>query len=147
MDFKKFDSKAAAAVGAWLHLKNPATGELLWHDDDQMTMPCRVKVQGSESPKAQEVLKTIAKARAKDKDADTSKTMSDLHKDLVAIAKPLIQEFENVHNGVEPATAEDADWFLNLQVTNGQAEEQSFAEQIVSFAFKRASFLGNVPKS
>ena len=57
MDFTQYDSRAAAENGAWLHMRNPATGELLYDDGK----PCMVKVQGSESRK---VIKAMGAAIA-----------------------------------------------------------------------------------
>lgn len=149
MDFNSFDSRKRGATGAWLHLKHPSSGALLYADNDH-DRPCRVRVMGNEAPAAQEAFARIQKAKAKeaaavkDKAAPT-RSPAEVHQDLVDLALPLILGFENIDNGSAPATAEDAVWFLNLQITNGQADEQSFAEQVVAFGFKRASILGNGP--
>ena len=145
MDFTKFDSKEAGAKGAWLHVVDPSTGEPIYVDEAK-ELPCRVKVLGSESAQAQTVLRALQKSRAKDDDKK-AKSQGDIHRELVAVAAPLIMDFENIDRGSVSASKDDADWFLNLQVTNGQADEKSFAEQVVTFAFKRGSFLGNAPKN
>ena len=71
-------------------------------------------------------------------------TFGDLHKQLVAVTKPLIVGFKNVLKGDVQMTVEDADYFLNLQMPNGQSGELSFVEQVAAFATKRANYLGNV---
>lgn len=143
MDFSQFDARTAADTARPLHLKNPATGEALFADADRK-MPCTVLVVGTESRAAQAALRAVQKAKLKgDKKADADQTLEDLHAALVDSAKPLIKGFSNVSRGKEPATLADLDWFLNLQLLNGRPDEQSFVEQIMSFASTRASFLGN----
>jgi hypothetical protein len=142
MDFSAFDSRAAASAGAWLHLAHPATGELLY----DKKKPCRVLVLGTESRQAQEALRAAQASRMKGD--DDQQTLSELHDRLVAAAKPLIVGFENVDRGDTPAKApDDVEWFLSLQTINGQEGEKSFVEQVMSFATKRANYLGNVSRT
>lgn len=143
MDFAKFDARKASAAGAWLHLCHPATGAKLY-DDNDTSKPCRIKVQGAESPDAHASIRRAQKAMAKaveDKDTDAVREQS------VAMAKSLVLDFENMHRDGRPMTLDDVDWLLNLQIPNGQSGERAFVEQIVDFAFKRASFLGNAQQS
>lgn len=150
MDFDKFDARAAATNGAFLHLKHPSSGELIWSDPaakgGKDSLPCRVQVLGSESPQAQAALREIQKRKmigAKKKPEDEVRFFTDLHAELVEAVKPLIIGFENIDRGKIPATIADLDWFLNLQTVNGSETEISFAEQISNFARKRSNFLGN----
>lgn len=145
MDFTKFDSRAAASKPQSLHLSHPVTGDLLY-DDNDTAKPCTVLVLGTESPAAQKAMSDVARAklkfeRASDKLAE--KTLEEIHKALADSARTLIVGFENVMRGDKPATVADADWFLNLQLINGQPGEKSFVEQVTDFATKRANFLGN----
>jgi hypothetical protein len=151
MDFDKFDARAAATAGAFLHLKHPSTGELIWADPVAKggadSQPCRVQMIGLESPQAQAALREIQKRKmtaVKKKDGEETRFFTDLHAELVEAVKPLIIGFENIDRGKTPAGLADVEWFLNLQTLNGSETEISFAEQISNFARKRSNFLGNV---
>lgn len=146
MDFTKFDSRAAAAEGRDLHLRHPVTGDLIYNDAPKNKEPCIVVVIGTESQAAQDAMRAVNKAKAKAaKDEDSGEmTFGDLHKQLVAVTKPLIVGFKNVLKGDVQMTVDDADYFLNLQMPNGQNGELSFVEQVAAFATKRANYLGNV---
>ena len=149
MDFSKFDSRAAASTGRDLHLVHPVTGELLYNDKARKE-PCMVTLIGTESPAAQAAMREINRAKVKadkGKKDDGEQTLEDLHKLLVETTRPLIMGFKNVLRGDVQATLDDVDWFLNLQLINGQTGELSFVEQIAGFATKRANFLGNAPKA
>lgn len=139
MDFNQFDSRALAENGAAMDIMHPVTGEAMLDDG----LPCRVIVRGTESRSVQAAQSAARGARSGKAE---NVTLDALHKDLVKSAKPLIIGFENVHRGTQAATAADADWFLDLNMINGQEGEQSFAEQVLSFATKRANFLGNGSK-
>lgn len=147
MDFTKFDSRTAAETPARLQLKHPATGELLFADDDRKK-PCIVLVVGTESRSAQAALRAAQKARMADqpKDKEDDRSVEAVHQQLVDGARPVIRGFENISRGDRAATLEDLDWLLNLQLVNGQPGEVSFVEQIMGFATKRANFLGNAAK-
>lgn len=146
MDFNKFDSRQAAETPARLQLVDPATGALLFADEDR-TKPCIVLVLGAESRSAQAALRAIrqaklkAKAKTKTDDADG---LEDVHASIVEGTVPLIMGFENISRGDKAATRDDAEWFLNLQMLNGREGERSFVEQVADFATSRANFLGNV---
>lgn len=138
MEFDKFNSRGAAEEGARLHLCHPVTGEPL---NDPKGGPCVVIVRGAESRKAQEAAARARNARAGKDEKPGS--LEELHAQLVKAAKPLIMGFENLEVDGRPATAEDADAFLNLQMINGSPDEKSFAEQVLAFSTKRANYLGN----
>lgn len=141
MDFTKFDSRAAASKAQDLHLSHPVTGDLLYDDNDE-AKPCIVSVLGTESPAAQKAMADVARAKVKG-EKPGEKTLEEIHKALADSARTLIVGFKNVMRGDKPATVADADWFLNLQLINGQPGEKSFVEQVTDFATKRANFLGN----
>lgn len=132
MDFSQFDSRAAGDKPRDLHLRHPVTGELLFDDGK----PCIAEILGAESPRVQSSLKALARAKVKGEALETSD-------DLVALAAPLIVGFKNVMRGKVPATADDAAWFLGLQIPNGQDGQASFVEQVSQFATDRGNFLGN----
>src|SRR5262245_56859275 len=50
-DLANIDPASAADKGAWLHLKDPYSGELMYLDDDQPTpsQPIRIKLAGQDS--------------------------------------------------------------------------------------------------
>lgn len=143
MDFNTFDSRTAAEKGAELHLRHPATGELLFADKDDKK-PCIVTVLGSESPSVRDAVREAQKARAKSKEADQdTNTLDGLNDSICEGAKRLITGFKNINRGDKPATKTDIDWFLGLNMMIGREEEKSFAEQVVGFATSRGNYLGN----
>ena len=148
MDLNKFDSRAAAEHGSDLQLLHSVTGEPL----EDNGLPVLVTVMGTEGRGAQAALRDInrAKMRAKNKsvkDDPSEQSLEDLHQALAIAAAPLILGFKNVTRGDRLAVAPgDVDWFLNLQLINGQEGEVSFLEQVSQFATKRANFLGNALK-
>lgn len=144
MDFTQFDSRAAAETGRDLHLKHPVTGELMYDGK----LPCMVNVIGSESREAQSALRAINKAKAKGDKKAEDQTLEDLQETLSRSAAPLIKGFKNINRGTKPAVVpDDVEWFLGLQLINGQDGEESFVEQVSRFATKRANFLGNGSKA
>jgi len=143
MDFSKFNSREAAETPRDLQLKHPATGELLFNDGVKRKEPCIVSLIGTESRTAQIALRAIQKAKVKGDKKHDDQSLEDLHSTLVESAKPLIRGFKNIHLGTRAATLEDIDDILGAQLINGQDGEQSFVEQIMTFATKRANFMGN----
>ena len=144
MDFNQFDSVKAAEQGRELHLKHPASRELLYADSKKKK-PCIVVCLGAESSSVQKALKKrraeMAESRGRTELADLDN--EEIQADFIASAKPLITGFKNIHNGNKPADLEDVDWFLGLQRTIFKEGEPSFAEQVLEFASSRANFLGN----
>lgn len=63
MDLTKFDVRSAANTGADLHLKHPATGELLFCKDGET--PFVVRVLGRDSDAVQAASRECAKRRTK----------------------------------------------------------------------------------
>ncbi len=145
MDFTQFDSRAAASRGIWLHLDHPAQKGRKLFDDEDPAKPCRVQLMGREAPEAAAHYARIQRARAKGSaEAATEKTNEELHAELCEMAKPLIMGFQNIQRGKVAATKEDADWFLNLQLINGNPDQVSFVEQILRVVNDRGETLGNV---
>ncbi|MEH6775537.1 MAG: hypothetical protein V7668_16555 [Cereibacter changlensis] len=143
MDFTRFDSRAAAETPRALHLRHPASGEPLYADAERKK-PCRVLVVGTESRAAQAELHALHKARMTEaKPGEAGASLEEVQAGLVRSARPLIRGFENVSRGERPASLEDVDWFLNLNLINGREGEAAFVEQVMGFATSRASFLGN----
>ena len=145
MDFAQFDSRSAAEKPGRVHLEHPVTGAKLYADAEQ-TKPCIVLVRGTESRTAQKALRAAQQERmkAKPKKGDVQ-MLDDLHAQMVDSAVPLIAGFENVSRGEAALTPAEDDlrWFLNLQMVNGQEGERSFVEQVLAFASRRDSYLGN----
>ena len=55
LDIAKIDSRSGANAGAWLHLKHPGTGELLYANPDNKEFPVRVKLLGMEAQAIRDV--------------------------------------------------------------------------------------------
>lgn len=149
MDFTNFDSRVVADEGRPLHLRHPATDELLYDDDGPQydadggevprERPCVVHVLGTEGRVAQEAFREAAKLPKLPEDA----TQADYHERLCVTARKLIVGFNGVERGDRPATAADADWFLGLNISNPlRGKGRSFAEQVLAFAADRGSYLG-----
>lgn len=139
MDFSQFDSRAAADEGRDMHVKHPATGELLYDNGE----PCLVRVLGTESRSVQAEIAKVRAAKVAEGRKD-EKTLAELYERLVDAARPLVAGFPSgIHRGKRKAKApDDVDWFLSLQMVNGRPDEKSFAEQIAEFSTRRAHFLG-----
>lgn len=135
MDFSQFDSKSAGDAGAWMHVRSPINGDLLWADSEQKK-PCRVQVLGIEGAIGQSLLK-----------AERDKMKGEVKEtDMAAQTAPLIVGFENINRGKKPATApDDAEWFLGLQKVVG-GDFPTFVEQVRSFSVRRANILGNASR-
>tara|TARA_R100001369_G_scaffold16867_1_gene31966 strand:- start:1000 stop:1509 length:510 start_codon:yes stop_codon:yes gene_type:complete len=168
MDFNKFDSRAAAEAGQPMQILDPWTNEPMMDGDK----PCRVIVRGTASKSMQAKMRAKAKAammskKAKGDDAeDEARVMEDVHMQLCEGAAPFIVGFENVAKGDKPATAEDAEWFLDLTfpemgvkldksgepvldkdgTPQFEMTNNPFAKQIGEFAGKQANRLGNGQK-
>lgn len=143
MDFGQFDSRKASETPRALHLKHPGTGKLLY-DDEKQTKPCRVLVLGIEGETGQSAILESQRARMKhERSAGEPVSISNVHDQIVKEIAPLIVGFENVNRGSKAASAPgDVEWFLNLQIVNGNRAQLSFAEQVRTFATDRAAILG-----
>lgn len=143
MDFTQFDSRAGAENGAWLHLRSPATGELLWDND----MPCLAQVRGMESRVA--IAGFTSSLRAK-KPRGSIADIEENNNQKLREAEILIMGFDNVSRGARLLTtsADDLKWFLELGIPVGHPDgldqqQRTFAEQIIEFARDRTNSLGN----
>ena len=143
MDFEQFDSRKASETPRALHLKHPGTGKLLY-DDEKQKKPCRVLVLGIEGETGQSAILESQRARLKDeRKPGEPVAVAAVHDQIVKEIAPLIVGFENVNRGDKPAAAPaDVEWFLNLQIVNGNRAQLSFAEQVRAFATDRAAILG-----
>lgn len=167
MDFNSnYNSREAAETGAPMQLLDPWTNEPIMDGDK----PCRAIVRGTASRTMQakmrakqKALMASRKAKGKTDDDDEARVMEDIHIQLCEGAAPFIVGFENVSNGDKPATADDADWFLDLTFPEMGVKEDAdgnaimdkdgapifemknnpFAKQISDFASNQANRLGN----
>lgn len=150
MDFNTFDSCAAGDKGAWLHLRNPRNGELIYADPGENKLPCRVKVLGIEGETGQTLVDQHRKEMRKpvEKKADDQVSITDEeHEALIKRNSPLITDFENINRGDRLAKApEDVHWFLGLQRVVG-GDFKTFMEQVQEFSLRRDNFLGNASGS
>ncbi|AUR90857.1 hypothetical protein NVP1151O_16 [Vibrio phage 1.151.O._10N.222.46.B1] len=90
------DTESAQEQGAWLHLVNPATGELAYLDEEQ-TKPCRIKFKGWHSEAGKEsalkgrnkMMKEAVK-QGKGKNKQTKElTIADLKENAITDAETL----------------------------------------------------------
>lgn len=139
MDFTEYNSRAAAENGAWLHLRHPATNELMMDGDK----PCMVKVMGLESKSA---MAAMSKQLRDKKATPSTSDLEGRHEQNAKSAKPLIMAFDNVSRGDKPCLVpDDVDWFLSLGIPVGprNPDQRTFSEQVNDFASDRANYLGN----
>ena len=101
---------------------------------------------GREIRNVQQVLSEGRQAKVKAAPSGVGIGDEELHAALVAQIAPMIVGFENVTREGKPATAADAEWFLNLQLVSGREGEKSFAEQCAEFVSTRANWMGNASK-
>jgi len=159
MDLTAFDARTASNNAQPMHLRNPVDGALMYVDNKK-TKACIVMVRGTESRVVQTRLSEIRAERAVSEGAKASKKaktqevdtqgLQDLHEKLARDMHPLVTEFKNIERGKDPLDANDPEavtWFLNLQLINGQMDEDgrdlSFLGQIAEFASERGNYLGN----
>ena len=144
MDLATLNSRAAAQSPGRLHIKHPATGEDLYADKE-MTKPMIFLVIGSDAPEAQRATRELQKGFMR-QGKDDNTPSADMHGRLVKLAAPLVVGFENViFHGKEARAPEDVIPILSLEGTISMRPEQnSFAEQTMTFASDRTNYLGNV---
>lgn len=113
MDFSSFSSTESHEEGAWLHLRQPGTGEELYRTDDyalsteETAFPCRVRVRGNRASIVKRVLQSRIRSeelfsmkmlRASDKEAE--RLLQDLTKAREAHQEELlvasISAWENI---------------------------------------------------
>jgi len=123
MDFSALNTRSAADAGAFLHLRHPVTGELLYTDKGKAV---GLMVRGTESTTVQKALRDATKRL---------KTADDAKRGL-AFVSALVFGFENVFYEGRALTDTDEDKALFFGLSD------SFVEQVVDFAKDRASFFG-----
>ena len=136
MEMTKFDARAAADRGAWLHLLHPETGEPMMDG----AKPCRVRVLGMQSRTAVAIASASLRAR-NGQEFDISDIEGNHARNVADTAK-LIAEFENMSRNGKPMTPDDAEWFLALTMPMG-GKGKSFVEQVNLFSQEQAAGLGN----
>lgn len=157
MDFETFNTRSASDEGRPLHVSHPVTGQPLFDNPEDPFgdngLPCLAYVRGTEGRDTQravsKVLQEIREAEEEQGEDDKSgKSRESLHHELVKLATPLVAGFKNIKRGDKPATEDDAEWFLNLQMSRGmefESTERSFAEQVAQYSANRSNYLGNGP--
>lgn len=144
MDFAKFDQRGRDEAGRAFPILHPETGEEI--------PGCRFIIRGNSSPTVQEAERQRAQA-AMLSDEKKPLTMGTAHDEMVQIAVPYIIGFEGVERDGRPATAADAEWFLNLtfpkmardEAGNFKTVNDTFAAQVLRRANEVATSLGNEP--
>lgn len=121
MDFVAIDMKKASDTGAFLHLRHPSTGKLLYSDGE----PVGVHVRGKESPAVQSRVKSAQRRRVtNDSDEDFG----------LGYLVSLVIGFENIERDGKPLepTDESIRWFFG--------RSDAFGEQVLAFSQDRANF-------
>lgn len=136
MNFDKLNTVSGADKGAWLHLKHPALGHLLYTgegaDEDgrlkvkEKASKVRVYVQGMESEAVQNVVREAQKNQLKSE--------GDEEADGFAIGCALVTEFEGIERDGEPLKA------TNENKTDFFKQSSSLITQVTQFASNRANF-------
>ena len=175
MDISTLNSRSGSDTPTPLHLRHPATGDLLWDrqpsgqpgdPDYEPGKPVLVWLYGAESDSVQTAQKAIRERRLTGKDTGKrsgsrgskvkvddrdDRSVAEFHRDTAEAAIPLISHFENIERDGKPLSSSDDDktWFLNLQVMNlrNDTGEMSFLEQVLDHASTRGNYLGNAKPS
>lgn len=123
------DTKSKANHGAWLHIKDPRTGELCYSPNGEN--PLRVKVHGMECD-------AVKQARIKRDRANMSRDLNNMitHEEYGdTVLEALIIEFDNISDDdgrLLTGSLEDKRKFLNLS--------DDLNRQIMLFANDRTNF-------
>ena len=149
MDFTKKDARGAAETAQFCALRWPETGKPIMDGDK----PVGAMVVGASARTVQAALKADQRAKLQSaKGEDETRALADIQADLVKSAARLTTGFVGVQRGDKDATAEDAEWFYDLNMFStsslltpkpGQWQNQSFAQQVLSFSNDAANYLGN----
>lgn len=138
MEMTELDSRTPAENGAWLHLKHPKTGALMWDGDK----PCRVLVRGAESRTA---IKATSALLRKRKTVDIADIEENAARNIAMVA-PLIVAFENMTRDGKPMVVPgDAEFFLglNMPLGTGNPDQVAIIDQINDFSRLRMDAQGN----
>lgn len=144
MDFAAFDQRGRDEAGRAFPILHPETGDEI--------PGARFVIRGTSSPTVQAAERQCAQA-AMLADEKRPLTMGTAHDEMVQIAAPYIIGFEGVERDGRPATAADAEWFLNLTFPrmarddNGELKTANhpFASQVLRRAGEVSATLGNAP--
>lgn len=136
MDFNKLNTVDGADKGAWLHLKHPALGHLLYTgegaDDDGRLVkkgqakPVRVFVQGMESEAVQNIVREYQKKNLSSE--------SDKEEEGFVIGCALVTDFDGINKDGEPMTATKENKIAFFK------QSGALVEQVTKFAANRANF-------
>lgn len=103
-NIENLDTESKQEAGAWLHLRDPATGELAYADAEQKK-PCRIKFKGYQSDAGKQSVvngrNKMMKAAIKQGKKDTPKemTLEDLNENALSDAETLtalVLDWENI---------------------------------------------------
>jgi len=151
MDFTKKDARGAAETAQFCALKWPESGKPII--DEKTGEPVGAMVLGASARSVQAALKADARAKLQSaKGEDETRALADIQADLVKSAARLTTAFVHVQRGDADATADDAEWFYDLNMFStqsllnpkpGQWQGQSFAQQVLAFSNDAANYLGN----
>ena len=128
MDFGSLNTKIGAEKGAFMQLKHPAFGTLLWDGEGKDRVPVGINVRGTESKTVQDRLKELQQ------DKMSKKSKIDTERAGMEFACSLVIDWTGIDRDGSPvpATDENIKWFFGLS--------DSFVEQVLDFAQDRASF-------
>lgn len=127
MDLKNLDYRAAQSNGAFLHLRHPATGDLMWEGAEVEGNEVGVYVKGVEDPKAQRLARIIQ--------ADNFKNDRERENAGLDYAYHLVCGFKNLTRDGELLDHQDPkDLKAFFDLTD------DFVHQIMEFAQVRANF-------
>ena len=150
MDFTKKDARGAAETAQFCPLRWPETGKPIMDGDK----PVGAMVLGASARTVQAALKADQRAKlqaSKDKE-DEARALEDIQSDLVKSAARLTTSFVGVQRGDREATADDAEWFYDLNMFSTASllapdkrkwQHLSFAQQVLAFSNDAANYLGN----
>ena len=151
MDFTKKDARGASETAQFCALRWPETG--LPIIDEATGEAVGAMVLGASARSVQAALKADQKVKLQAaKGDDEVRALSDIQADLVKSAARLTVGFVHVQRGDRDATAEDAEWFYDLNMFSTQSllnpkpdtwQGQSFAQQVLTFSNDAANYLGN----
>lgn len=102
MDLNQLDTQAAASKGAWLHLRHPVTGDLLF-DDPEQKKPMRIELLGADSKEYRGEMHRTKNERLREVQGEGvgDRPSQDAEARAVAIAAVCTRAFENIKlNGV-----------------------------------------------
>ena len=103
-NIENLDTESKQEAGAWLHLRDPATGELAYADTEKKK-PCRMKFKGYQSEAGKQSVVSgrnkMMKAAIKQGKKDTPKemTLEDLKENALSDAETLtalVLDWENI---------------------------------------------------